>query len=204
MCKLVENASRDNQIAFANELSMICYDQKISPQELIFLANKHPRVNILNPSPGVGGHCIAVDPYFIISENPEKSKLIKKSREVNLEKTNWSIKLIKESINGFISKKNKKPTIGLYGLSYKADVDDLRESPALFITKQILDYYDNKNIFIIEPNILNHNDFVVNKLEDALSKCDLHFLLVNHKEFKSLSWDDENVYDFCGLNNYKL
>src|SRR5215510_8873317 len=131
MCKLVENASRDVSIAFANELSMICEEANIDTNELIQLANKHPRVNILKPGPGVGGHCIAIDPWFIVSNYKERSKLIEQARKVNLNKTEWVIEKIISKADELETALGRKPLIACLGLTYKADVDDIRESPAL-------------------------------------------------------------------------
>jgi len=137
MVKLVENASRDNQIAFANELSIICDKAGINVWDMIALANKHPRVNILNPGTGVGGHCIAVDPWFIVSEFPEESGLIKKSRETNNYKTQWVLEKIKNKALGFKVENSRDAVIACMGLAFKPDIDDLRESPALLVAQSL-------------------------------------------------------------------
>ena len=137
MVKLVENASRDNQIAFANELSMICDKAGIDVWELIRLANKHPRVNILRPGTGVGGHCIAVDPWFIVSEFPEEAQLIRKSREINNYKTQWVLEKVKNEALQFKIKNGKEAIIACMGLAFKPDIDDLRESPALYVAQEL-------------------------------------------------------------------
>src|SRR5690606_13220307 len=141
MCKLTENSFRDVNIAFANELSMICDKLDINVWELIRLANRHPRVNILQPGPGVGGHCIAVDPWFIVSKTPEEARLIRTAREVNDSKPEWVINKVKQAVAEYLmenpDKTAKDVTIACYGLAFKADIDDLRESPALTITQQI-------------------------------------------------------------------
>ncbi|NUF82799.1 UDP-N-acetyl-D-mannosamine dehydrogenase, partial [Acinetobacter seifertii] len=155
MCKLTENSFRDVNIAFANELSMICNKLNINVWELISLANRHPRVNILQPGPGVGGHCIAVDPWFIVAKTPEQAQLIRVAREVNDSKPEWVIDQVKIKIADFLqsnpTKTIKDVTIACYGLAFKPDIDDLRESPALEITKKLAE--QGLNILAIEPNI---------------------------------------------------
>ena len=191
MCKLTENSFRDVNIAFANELSIICDKLDINVWELIKLANRHPRVNILQPGPGVGGHCIAVDPWFIVSKTPEQARLIRTAREVNDSKPEWVIDQVKIKIAEFLQanpeKTIKDVTVACYGLAFKPDIDDLRESPALEITKKLAEQY--LNILAIEPNIdklpeeLPSNVKLV-KLKDNLS-ADIHLILVDHKEFKN-------------------
>lgn len=188
MCKLTENASRDVQIAFANELSLICDKAGINVWELIRLANKHPRVNILQPGCGVGGHCIAVDPYFITSQFPLESKIIGTAREVNNYKPLWCIEKIKNEILTFENEKGKKPKVAICGLAFKPDIDDLRESPALFIAETIKQIYPLELVFFIEPNIESHPNFVISKLENLIEEIDLAFILVQHKEFKDVKW----------------
>lgn len=186
MCKLTENASRDAQIAFANELSIICDKAKIDVHELIELANKHPRVNILKPGCGVGGHCIAVDPYFIISKHPNETIFIKTAREVNNKKASWCVDKIKEAIQTFKKTNFRPPIIGLCGLAFKANIDDLRESPALKIAEDIFDFYESDKLFFIEPNISEYKDFNLITIEESLKITDILFVLVNHTEFKIL------------------
>ena len=202
MCKLVENSSRDVQIAFANELSLICDKADIDVWALINLANKHPRVNILQPGCGVGGHCIAVDPYFIVSEYPMESQIIGKAREINNYKSFWcaekvqSAKLEFELING------RKPSIALMGLAFKPNIDDLRESPAKYIAQKVLQNANNEEYFIVEPNIEEHKVFKITDPEIATEKADIIVFLVAHDEFKTLNiTEDKVVLDFCGILN---
>jgi len=199
MCKLTENASRDNQIAFANELSMICDKAQINVWELIKLANKHPRVQILEPGCGVGGHCIAVDPYFISSAFPVESQIIQKSREINNYKASWCIMKIKEHVSIFKKEKQREPIIAICGLSFKPNIDDLRESPALFIAGQVQNTYSNNNIFFVEPNIDNHEDFIISDYSDIKNKADLIFVLVAHREFKK-DKSNPRVISFVNLD----
>jgi UDP-N-acetyl-D-mannosaminuronic acid dehydrogenase len=194
MCKLTENASRDVQIAFANELSLICDKAKINVWELIELANKHPRVNILQPGCGVGGHCIAVDPYFITSHFPLESKIIGTAREINNYKALWCVEKIQKEILSFEVEKGKKPIIAICGLAFKSNIDDLRESPAVFIAKKIQQTYPNDKIIFVEPNIKNHPKLRIDKLKNAEEKADLYFILVGHKEFKNLK--GSNIFSF--------
>jgi UDP-N-acetyl-D-mannosaminuronic acid dehydrogenase len=180
MAKLTENSSRDVSIAFANELSLICDQEGINVWELISLANRHPRVNILNPGPGVGGHCIAVDPWFIVSRSPQYAKLIKTARQVNDSKPQWVIDKVKLTAEKF-----KNPVIGCLGLAFKADVDDLRESPAVNIVKHLIK--DNVGeILICEPNLKSHKEFDLLPCEEVIRRSDIILLLVDHKEFKGL------------------
>jgi len=159
MCKLVENSSRDVQIAFANELSLICDKADINVWELIELANKHPRVNILQPGCGVGGHCIAVDPYFIVSEYPMESQIIGKAREINNYKSFWCAEKVQTAKLEFELKHGRKPSIALMGLAFKPNIDDLRESPAKYIAQKVLQNANNEEYFIVEPNITEHKVF---------------------------------------------
>lgn len=198
MCKLVENSSRDVQIAFANELSMICDKAAINVWELIALANKHPRVTILQPGTGVGGHCIAVDPWFIVSDFPEESKIIRSAREINNYKTTWVIEKIVDSIEAFRKDHDRRPTIACLGLAFKPNIDDLRESPALMVTHSLLQKgYD---ILPVEPNIKEHKTLKIYSIEEALSQADIFVFLVAHKEFSTIE-RQEITLDFCG--NYK-
>lgn len=186
MCKLTENASRDVQIAFANELSLICDKANINVWELIKLANKHPRVNILNPGCGVGGHCIAVDPYFIASHFPLESKIIRTAREINNYKAFWCVEKIQNEILKFELNHGHKPKIAMCGLAFKPNIDDLRESPALDIALRIRNFYDSKAVFFVEPNITSHSRLKISIIEDIIEQVDLYFILVNHREFKNL------------------
>ncbi|MEE8059765.1 MAG: UDP-N-acetyl-D-mannosamine dehydrogenase [Pseudomonadales bacterium] len=180
MVKLTENSSRDVQIAFANELSMICGSEGINTWEVIELANRHPRVNILKPGPGVGGHCIAVDPWFIVDRTPEYSNLIRTAREVNDSKPDWVIERVKKCADKF-----KSPVIACLGLAFKADVDDLRESPASDIVKKLQEEKVG-NLLVCEPNLNSHKDFDLVSVEEAVSQADILLLLVDHKKFKGL------------------
>ncbi len=200
MCKLVENAYRDSQIAFANELSMISEEAKINDRELIKLANMHPRVNILEPGAGVGGHCIAIDPYFIVSDFPQSSKLISVSREVNITKTNWCIDKIKKTIYSFKIKYKRNPVISILGLTYKPDIDDIRESPANFIANKIKDDFEKYTIFFVDPNLKKHKSLVITSLKDSLIKSDMIVILVKHKEFYSIKIKSNQILlDFVGI-----
>lgn len=199
MCKLTENSSRDVQIAFANELSLICDKAGINVWELIELANKHPRVNILQPGCGVGGHCIAVDPYFITSDFPVESQLIAKSREINNYKSFWCAEKIKNAILEFELKMHRKPVVAIMGLAFKPNIDDLRESPAKYIAQKVMQI-ELDGILIVEPNIKEHPVFKLTDYQIAYQQADIVAFLVAHKEFKSLEWDDSKVIlDFCGI-----
>lgn len=180
MAKLTENSSRDVSIAFANELSLICDEEGINVWELISLANRHPRVNILTPGPGVGGHCIAVDPWFIVARSPKYAKLIKTARLVNDAKPDWVIEKVKSRAEKF-----KRPVIGCLGLAFKADVDDLRESPAVDIVRQLIKD-DVGEILISEPNLNKHDEFDLIACEELIERADIILLLVDHKEFKGI------------------
>ncbi|MBQ6083897.1 MAG: UDP-N-acetyl-D-mannosamine dehydrogenase [Bacteroidales bacterium] len=199
MCKLTENSSRDVQIAFANELSMICDKAGINIWELINLANKHPRVNILQPGCGVGGHCIAVDPYFITADFPKESKIIATAREINNYKALWCVEKIKNHILEFELKHKRKPKVAMMGLAFKPNIDDLRESPAQSITTNIVHSCNNADIMIVEPNVKNHKLFKLTDLKTAYDTADIVVFLVNHKEFSELNYrKDVIVLDFCG------
>jgi UDP-N-acetyl-D-mannosaminuronic acid dehydrogenase len=198
MCKLVENSSRDVQIAFANELSMICDKANINVWELIHLANKHPRVNILQPGTGVGGHCIAVDPWFIVSEFPKEAKIIRDAREINNYKTDWVIEKIKNKVLAYKIEKDKDAKVACMGLAFKPNIDDLRESPALKVTQALYD--SGVNIKVVEPNIETHDDFELLSVDEAMKECDIIVFLVAHKEFTYVSNSKENrIMDFCGI-----
>lgn len=204
LCKLAENASRDAQIAFANELSIICEKADVNPWELVNLANKHPRVNILNPGVGVGGHCIAVDPWFLVSEFKNESNLISTVRDTNIKKTKWCLDKILQTIKRFINTNNKQPKIACMGLAYKPDVDDLRESPAFHIAYDIFNKY-NDNTLIVEPNISKHPLFRLSSIDEALENADIIVWLVLHKEFKTLKINKKIIQlDFVGLNSKYL
>jgi UDP-N-acetyl-D-mannosaminuronic acid dehydrogenase len=200
MCKLTENSSRDVQIAFANELSLICDKAAINVWDLIKLANKHPRVNILQPGCGVGGHCIAVDPYFIVSDYPMESKIIGTAREVNNYKSFWCAEKVQTTKLEFELKHGRKPSIALMGLAFKPNIDDLRESPAKYIVTKVLQNDSNGEYFIVEPNIEEHNVFKLTNYTTAIEKADIIVFLVAHNEFKSIELlKDKVVLDFCGI-----
>lgn len=209
MCKLVENSFRDVNIAFANELSIICTQQNINVGELIKLANYHPRVNILQPGPGVGGHCIPIDPWFIVDQNPKQTKLIRAARQVNNYKSIWISNQIKEKIKNYLylNKKNiNNITIACFGLSFKSNIDDLRESPPLYIIKLMTHWYF-KPIFIVEPhiNILPKylNELcVLTDMNQALANSDILVILVDHYQFRTIDLSINNqhfVIDIRGM-----
>ncbi|HWK57541.1 MAG TPA: UDP-N-acetyl-D-mannosamine dehydrogenase [Parapedobacter sp.] len=200
MCKLTENASRDVQIAFANELSLICDKAGINVWELIKLANKHPRVNILQPGCGVGGHCIAVDPYFIVSDYPLESRIIGKAREINNHKAFWCAEKVKEARKSFQLEHNQEPKIALMGLAFKPNIDDLRESPAKYIVQRILQDANDEEYYIVEPNVQEHSIFKFTDYQTAVQKADIIVFLVAHNEFKTLEiGKGKIVLDFCGI-----
>ena len=193
MCKLVENSSRDVQIAFANELSLICDKAGVDVWELINLANKHPRVNILRPGCGVGGHCIAVDPYFIVADYPMESKIIGTAREINNYKSFWCAEQVKNAKLQFQLDHGRKPKIAIMGLAFKPNIDDLRESPALEITRALADANAGE-ILAVEPNITDLPDKLKGKvklvsLNEALERCNVMTILVDHRQFKQLSME---------------
>ena len=200
MCKLVENSSRDVQIAFANELSLICDKADINVWELIDLANKHPRVNILQPGCGVGGHCIAVDPYFIVADYPMESKIIGTAREINNYKSFWCAEKVQTAKLQFELQRGRKPSIALMGLAFKPNIDDLRESPAKYIAQKVLQNANNEEYFIVEPNIEDHKVFKITPFNVAAEKADIIVFLVAHKEFANLELSEGKVVlDFCGV-----
>ncbi|QOY52672.1 UDP-N-acetyl-D-mannosamine dehydrogenase [Candidatus Sulfurimonas baltica] len=197
MAKLTENSFRDTNIAFANELSMLCDKFAINVWELIALANRHPRVNILSPGAGVGGHCIAVDPWFIVHAGGEAAKMIRTAREVNNYKTEWAIEKIKNVALKFEAEKGRKAKVACMGLAFKPDIDDLRESPALYIVRKLKE--DGVDVLAVEPNIQNHEEFEIVQYKKALEIADIVTFLVAHKEFKRVTVDTN--LDFCGVLN---
>ena len=201
MCKLVENSSRDVQIAFANELSMICEKAGINVWELISLANKHPRVNILQPGCGVGGHCIAVDPYFISSAFPNEAKIIAQARNINNYKSEWCVEKAKNAILSFQLKNCIKPQVALMGLAFKPNIDDLRESPAMKIAKRLFTEMPDVKFNIVEPNISSHPDFDIVDFQTAFEQSDIVVYLTAHKQFFMLPQEanDKLILDFCGV-----
>lgn len=200
LCKLTENSSRDVQIAFANELSLICDKAGINVWELINLANKHPRVNILQPGCGVGGHCIAVDPYFLTADFPVESKIIANAREVNNYKAFWCAEKIKNAMLEYELRHHHKPVVAMMGLAFKPDIDDLRESPAKYITTKVMQSCNNADILVVEPNVKVHNVFKLTDYKEAYEKADIVAFLTAHTPFKELAWsDDKVILDFCGI-----
>ena len=196
--KLVENAFRDTNIAFANELSLFSEKMDLDVWELIRLANHHPRVNILNPGPGVGGHCIAVDPWFLVDCAPEQTRLIRTSREVNEAKPHWVVDRVVANAEKF-----KSPCIACLGLAYKPDIDDLRESPAVEIVQQLQERGIGE-LKIVEPNLESHDKFALTSLDEALDAADIVLILVGHKSFLSIpnsKLAEKIIVDTCGVMN---
>ena len=200
MCKLTENSSRDVQIAFANELSLICDKAGINVWELIALANKHPRVNILWPGCGVGGHCIAVDPYFLTADFPVESQLIAKAREINNYKSFWCAERIQNEMLKFELKNGRKPVVAMMGLAFKPNIDDLRESPAKHIVAKVMESCNNADILVVEPNVPEHKVYKLTNYQKAFEQADIVVYLVAHNEFKTLPKDTGKILlDFCGI-----
>jgi UDP-N-acetyl-D-mannosaminuronic acid dehydrogenase len=199
MCKLAENSYRDINIAFANELSVICSAQNINIWNVIELANRHPRVNILQPGVGVGGHCIAVDPWFIVSSDPDNARLIKVAREVNNDKTQWVINQILQHVKYEKNQNFSKLKIACLGITFKPNVDDLRESPAITIVDRLID--EGCDVLVVEPNIKKHDRFRLSNLQNAIKECQIIVILVGHNEFLGLKnsiQSQEKVYlNFC-------
>lgn len=193
MCKLTENSFRDVNIAFANELSLICADQGINVWELIALANRHPRVNILQPGPGVGGHCIAVDPWFIVAQNPELARLIRTAREVNDAKPQWVLDQVKTALAECLTQTGKRAsdiTIACFGLAFKPNIDDLRESPAVGVAQKIAEWHCGTT-WVVEPHIAQIADALAGKAElvsgeQALAQADILVMLVDHRAFRAI------------------
>ena len=206
LCKLAENAFRDVNIAYANELSCICERIGIDVWELIKLANRHPRVNILQPGAGVGGHCIAVDPWFIVSAAPEHAKLIRAARETNDGKPEWVLKQIRATMDRYEAVHKRKPIVAALGLSFKPDIDDLRESPALHIAERLYQVYGNR-VIVVEPHInqlpLSLDGCELAQFEGALARADVLAILVNHKTFQVLTQTpprpSQEIIDAVGL-----
>jgi UDP-N-acetyl-D-mannosaminuronic acid dehydrogenase len=198
MAKLTENSFRDTNIAFANELSILCDKFGIDVWELIKLTNRHPRVNVLQPGAGVGGHCIAVDPWFIVHAGGDDAKIIRTAREVNTYKTEWSIEKIKNAALKFEAENGRKAKVACMGLAFKPDIDDLRESPAVYITKSLIS--QGLDVLAVEPNLKSHKSFEIIDFETAINDADIIVYLVAHKEFKGIRIFGKNVIDFCGVN----
>ncbi|MDE9453101.1 UDP-N-acetyl-D-mannosamine dehydrogenase [Xenorhabdus bovienii] len=194
MCKLTENSFRDVNIAFANELSLICAEQGINVWELISLANRHPRVNILQPGPGVGGHCIAVDPWFIVSQNPAQSRLIHTARLVNDGKPLWVVDQVKAAVADCLVESGKRADeikIACFGLAFKPNIDDLRESPAVHITKMVAQWHVGQTV-AVEPNVHELPNSLKERVElvdmqQALNEADVVLMLVDHSQFKAIA-----------------
>ena len=180
MVKLAENSYRDVNIAFANELSILCEELDVNVWRLIELANRHPRVSILRPGPGVGGHCIAVDPWFLVQAAPEHTRLIRTAREVNDAKRDWVVEQVRRSIV-----KLKEPVVACLGLSFKADVDDLRQSPALEIVRALAATGEAR-LLVVEPHLREHPELELVSLDTALEQADVVLVLVDHKAFKRI------------------
>lgn len=203
MCKLTENASRDVQIAFANELSLISDKADINVWELIKLANKHPRVNILQPGTGVGGHCIAVDPWFIVSDFKEEARIIRTAREINNYKSEWVIEKIKNEILKFKLEEKRNPVVACMGLTFKPDIDDLRESPAVYVVQSLSADKDLK-LLISEPNIEESEFFEIIDSRKVIDLADIVVFLVGHKEYRTIIVEEsKREIDFCGVRQNK-
>jgi len=199
MAKLTENSFRDVNIAFANELSILCDKFGIDVWELISLTNRHPRVNVLQPSAGVGGHCIAVDPWFIVHAGGNDAKIIKTAREVNTYKTQWAIEKIKNQALIFEKEIGRVAKIACMGLAFKPNIDDLRESPALYITRELIS--NGLEILAVEPNIKFFDEFNIVEYHKAIQEADIIVFLVAHSEFQNIQIDSsKTVIDFCGVN----
>jgi UDP-N-acetyl-D-mannosaminuronic acid dehydrogenase len=200
MCKLTENSSRDVQIAFANELSLICDKAGINVWDLIRLANKHPRVNILQPGCGVGGHCIAVDPYFITAAYPNEARIIAQAREINNGKADWCAQKVINAILKFRLDHHRAPVVALMGVAFKPDIDDLRESPARHIIDQVFDAETGAELLVVEPNVKQHAKYQLTPTDEAYKRADIVSFLTAHTPFRSLPYCEEKVtLDFCGI-----
>ena len=197
MVKLVENSYRDVNIAFANEVSVLSDHLGIDAWEVIGLANRHPRVDILQPGPGVGGHCIAVDPWFIVAKDPEASRLIRVAREVNDTKTSWVIDQVRAAAADLEVSLGRPARVACLGLAYKPDVDDLRESPALRVATALAD--GGLEVIACEPHLEAHPRFRLRDCQDAIDAADVVVVLVRHSQFAGLSFDGKVVLDYCGL-----
>lgn len=201
MCKLAENSYRDVNIAFANELSLLCAKSGIDVWRLIELANRHPRVNILQPGTGVGGHCIAVDPWFIVASDPANARVIRTAREVNNHKTEWVIDQIKIAVADASARRGRKPRVACLGLAFKPDIDDLRESPAVQVTSALQD--SGYDVVAVEPNIESHEKFRLTSLDEALATADVVAVLVKHRQFvpslRNGQFSNVSMLDFVGV-----
>ena len=200
LVKLTENTFRDVNIAFANELSIICDELNVDVEDLINLSNQHPRVNILKPSCGVGGHCIAVDPWFLVSAAPDSANLIRTAREVNNAKISWVETKIQDVAKQFFDENCRNPTICCLGLTFKPNVDDIRESPAKKIVENLISF--GLKLMICEPNLKNIQNINLDSLDDVVCKSDIIVFLVAHDEFKKLNLENEFIMDFCGVSKF--
>ncbi|SNS28784.1 UDP-N-acetyl-D-mannosamine dehydrogenase [Antarctobacter heliothermus] len=204
MCKLTENSFRDVNIAFANELSIICDKLDVDVWELIRLANRHPRVNILQPGPGVGGHCIAVDPWFIVSSAPDEARLIRTAREVNDAKPVWVLSKVREAIGTYLMENPGKTaadvSLAIYGLTFKPDIDDMRESPALAIARRLVSDHPGP-VLVVEPNIASLPVSLQSAMleDDWPNAADVHVMLVDHSSFKGRSRPKGHLIDARGI-----
>ena len=198
MAKLTENSFRDVNIAFANELSILCDKFGIDVWELIRLANRHPRVNILQPGTGVGGHCIAVDPWFIVHEGGEDARIIRAAREINDYKTSWVVERIISDVNAFHAEHGRAPSVACMGLAFKPNIDDLRESPALAVFQSLV--LEGVDALAVEPNLKRHQSILLNDYHDVAQTADIVVYLVAHNEFKHLKVRGD-VLDFCGVTH---
>ncbi|WP_417547469.1 UDP-N-acetyl-D-mannosamine dehydrogenase [Marinobacter segnicrescens] len=196
MAKLTENSFRDVNIAFANELSLLCDKFGIDVWELIRLANRHPRVNILQPGTGVGGHCIAVDPWFIVHEGGDDARLIRTGREVNTRKTEWVVEKVKSEVASYRDSNGRNPVVACMGLAFKPNIDDLRESPALWVFQQLV--AADVQPLAVEPNLRTHPSISLTPWNEAVAQADIVVFLVAHREFKSVNVNAK-VLDFCGV-----
>jgi UDP-N-acetyl-D-mannosaminuronic acid dehydrogenase len=206
MAKLTENSFRDVNIAFANELSVICDKLSINVWELIRMANRHPRVNILQPGPGVGGHCIAVDPWFIVASAPQEARIIRAAREINDAKPEWVLAKVHQAVAEHATRSDAQARIACFGLAFKQNIDDLRESPALGITTRLAELYPD-NILVVEPFVRALPGALAGKAtlmraQDALAYADIVLLLVDHDAFKAMpkpNRPDLTVIDTRGI-----
>jgi UDP-N-acetyl-D-mannosaminuronic acid dehydrogenase len=197
MAKLTENSFRDVNIALANELSILCDDMDIDVRELISLANRHPRVNVLSPGCGVGGHCISVDPWFIVDSANGKAKMIEQARRTNDYKADWVVEKIKSEALIFEKENEREAVIVCMGLAFKPNIDDLRESPALYITQSLIN--EGLSVLAVEPNIEKYENIEIIKYQDAYEKSDIVVMLVAHREFLD-KLTKNKVMDFCGVS----
>ena len=208
LCKLTENAFRDVNIAFANELSLVCDRLGVNVWELVRLANRHPRVNVLQPGPGVGGHCIAIDPWFIVASAPEETRLIRTAREVNDAKPGIVVQRIRKLADAMKADGVPRPGVACLGLTFKADIDDIRESPALAISEQIASWGDC-DVFVAEPHLQRlpnqlsgKNHVTLTHAADAIARSEIVALLVNHRQFQQIdraSLEDKKIIDTRGM-----